>query len=349
MADEGNSEITGRSKHLGQLALVFKHRHGTWTDFGLFLKILFRGEPSSGRISAVQPSRECGCRHNFGGRHHAILAAAALNPEEYPMFAHERYSRPCITLGAWEKGKNPGLVVDDLCIKAAEFLRNIGKGDSLEKTGRDFEYEPESQQSQFSEAMSTSPEPDGPIRDVSMEPVPVGGGQVFDGDDLFDDDDVVEALVEEYEELGTVGAAGTHARPRSSGTSISTPTGYLNSDDSRVQSSVRSSTKLRAATLGYLAGFADDPQALRREFKRLRGDASLWVLHLCGCGLCYGDAGKPRFSGCVEYSHLRLGFREENKTHTNLHFALNFVNVEDYAGTCSSFHKREAEGGDGLF
>src|SRR5208282_3001385 len=128
----------GRSKHLASLAQVFRHRHGTWADFGSFLQTLFGERPSAGL--GVAPPGIVGCRHTPGGRHYPVLQASIGEPLSYTMFDHERYRRPCICIGSFDINKNPGLVVTDICVKANRFLLSIGRGDEADYSGRDRDY-----------------------------------------------------------------------------------------------------------------------------------------------------------------------------------------------------------------
>jgi len=57
-----DGQLVGRSKHLARLATVFRHRHGTWADFGGFLKDYFE-----------RSAQEIPCRHNHRGRHHGFF------------------------------------------------------------------------------------------------------------------------------------------------------------------------------------------------------------------------------------------------------------------------------------
>lgn len=66
----------------------------------------------------------------------------AANPQDYPMFNHERYARQCFSVDVYEDKKNPGLGIAALCSKARDFLAGIGKGDPHDATGRDFDYDP---------------------------------------------------------------------------------------------------------------------------------------------------------------------------------------------------------------
>lgn len=103
---------------------------------------------------------------------------------------------------------------------------------------------------------------------------------------------------------------------------------------------------MRAATLGYLWNFADNPQQLRTEFRRLRSDRTLYVLHLCGCGICYETSSGVRVKGCVERSHLKLGSHEENERHKLYHQMLSFAQVSDYANAVAIIHR--SLDGDGI-
>jgi hypothetical protein len=109
----------------------------------------------------------------------------------------------------------------------------------------------------------------------------------------------------------------------------------------------RSSTKMRGATLGYLWGFAENPARLRTEFRRLRGDGSLWVLHLCGCGLCTATDQGQRSRGCCEWSHLTLGSSVANARHRTYHEVMSSTRVEDYPALCGIIHR--GVDGEGLF
>lgn len=337
----GIGELEGRDRHLGELALVFRHRGGTWGDFGRFLKFLFEDS---------LPVSSIACRHNSGGKHYETLVASSNQPDEYPMFAHERYSRPCISTGAFEEKKNPGLVVTDLCNKAARFLLSIGKGDAGGTAGRDFDFEPaavsspieppgESQTTDSQGSIDAGNIVDGP-RDLSLAETE----EEFDGDDMFDEEDVQELL-----EQMLAAAPSNSAQLPGPARTISADISEGPSEDSVLQYTGRSTTKMRAATLGYLWGFADRPAELREQFRRLRTDRSLAVLHLCGCGICYKAESGARVPGCVEHSHLRLGSLEENSSHRNFHAMINFARDGDYAQQCAIIHRVDNGHGDGVF
>lgn len=348
---EGN-DFRGRYKHLGQLALVFKHRHGSWRDFGQFLKFIFGDLPGSTQTATVLPIREVICRHNNGGKHYESLLGAAQGPlSERPVFNHERYFRPCISTGAFEEKKNPGLVVADLCIKASRFLLSIGKGDPEAKTGRDFEYDQTRDDSPSCDESLGDPESQGAIcannillqpRDRAVQAIPAlldpAQEDSFDHDGFFNNVDTLNDL----EELLAV-----YDRP-STPASVTTPTGLAESEDSIIQDEKRISTKIRVATLGYLWQFADNPVRLREQFRLLRSDPKLYVLHLCGCGISFTDpVSRQRRWGCVERSHLVLGSAEVNMLHKSYHISLCHANPVDYQVLCGVFHR--AENGDGIF
>jgi len=337
--------MEGRGKHLGQLGLVFRHRGGTWGDFGQFLRTLFSDSPSRGAVATTAPVI-IDCRHNPGGRHHPILTASTQNPQAYPMFNHERYSRPCTGLGSFELGKNPGWVVADLCTRAQRFLQSIGKGGTIAlDPGRDVSYNPADY------PMSSPPSVDASIATDSQGSISqsniLDGPRVVSmpaeedyGDDLFEDEDVVDDLARIANEVeGNV-------RPRTSST-METPTGLHGSDDSILQEPTRSSTKMRVATLAYLWRFVQDPRELRTQFRLLRRDRSLHVLHLCGCGLCIQPSGGRRTLGCVERSHLMLGPKSVNDNHASHHQFLGLTRDHQYPRVIDEIHK--AEDGAGLF
>jgi hypothetical protein len=340
-----SSENTGRRKHLGELALVFRHRHGTWADFGHFLRALFR-DTSEQPLEGAPVMRDCGCRHTSGGVHYPVLQAVAANPLLYPMFDNERYTRPCISIGAFEDKKNPGLVMDDVCQKASKFLKSIGKGDPDEPSGRDFGYVPLDDEnepdfvavdSQLMEGISSSNIVTS-IRERGL-PVTLDDGEFEDS--LFEDEDVlteINTLIEAIDGDLSFSNEGT----------METPSGYSESQDSVIQSGTRTSTKIRAATLGYLWQFATQPSKLREQFRVLRNDPSMHVLHLCGCGICYKRDGGVRVYGCVEKMHLKLGTADLNSVHTAYHQILSFSGASNYARMCEANHANGPTG-EGVF
>jgi len=256
------------------------------------------------------------------------------------MFQHERYTRQCFGVGTWEGGKNPGLVVEDLCGKAQAFLQCIGRGDPRERTGRDFEYDP-GLSSPLTVGSPMDPDSQGSIDigNIVDGPRQLPLSERFEGDDWFDDDDFADIVG---------GLAGPN-RPPTPGT-VTAPSGHSGSSHDSVLQRVggaRVSTKMRAATLGYLWQFADQPAKLRNEFRRLRSDGSLHVLHLCGCGLCFITPGGLRVYGCVERSHLRLGSSDENTMHTSYHRVIQAMPPDLYAGICEHVH--QGTYGEGIF
>lgn len=363
----GNDQV-GRVKHLGQLAMVFRHRHGNWADFGNFLKLVFSSDQQEGTRAALVPAL-VNCRHNPGGKNWAVLEEASVNPGAYPMFDHERYSRPCISVGVFDDKKNPGLVVADLCNKARRFLSSIGKGDLERGREQDFDVGlllPSSPR--ISPGSSQATDSLGAIdpRNVVDGLRTPAGDEAFDGDEVFDDEDVLEELeqllggVEEGAaadvrgHLLPLGASGSQETRGVGGhllsqVTISTVAGQDDSQDSAPQLGRRATTKMRAATLAYLWGFADDPQRLREEFRRLRHNPELQVLHLCGCGICYtSEETGNRVLGCVEWSHLRLGSEFENRQHKHWHNCMIYAQPDQYASLCNAAHGSEGGYGIGL-
>jgi hypothetical protein len=349
----------GRAKHLGQLALIFYHRNGTWRDFARFLDYLFSGQtlrvflgymgeegdigdPGAG---AAPPHIDIACRHNSGGRNHDVLIASGTDRNKYPMFNHERYTRKCFGIGAYDESKNPGLVVAAVCTKAKEFLLGIGKGDIHGKAGRDFTY----RSSQESQPSSLEPPGSSMVSDTSSfmdDTHPLNAtlpaGEIME--DLFGDEDaeILEDMEAEVARLDVRLSISTI-----SGLGGSSAVSILQ-DDGRT-----SSTKMRAATLAYLWQFSNDIGKLKAEFRRLRRDRTLEVLHLCGCGICYkrtntGDV-VVRYWGCVERSHLKLGSSVENGQHKSYHMILGFARPEDYAEQCQIIHRFDNGTGDGIF
>jgi hypothetical protein len=348
---EGND--FGRYRHLGQLALVFRHRHGTWEDLGQFLKHLFSDSPRYGVVATAPRRVPVACRHNSGGKHHHTLTDVAQYPENYPMFNHERYTRPCFGIGAFEDQKNPGLVVADICSKASRFLLSIGKGDQSEVSGRDFEYDPTREDTvRGLESVGSSQVTDsqgsldsGNIiedqrRIAGNSPLASPAEDSEFDDSFFHDVDVQQELTEILERVDEEGS-----RPRTRST-METPYGFRESEDSIVQSLERQSTKIRAATLGYLWQFADNPLELREQFRRLRSDRDLQVLHLCGCGICYTNSTTGnRVIGCVDKTHLKLGSAVENGIHKIHHQGMSLGLASDYPVACLLVHRAD-HGGD---
>lgn len=368
-ADDGDGVDvdTGRRKHLGELALVFKHRHGTWRQFGLFLENLFQEGSVYGK--GIHSHKDCMCRHAPGGKHYAFLRAAAAEPDKYPVLMTPHYHQPCFSIGSWDKAKNPGFVVHDLCVRAHKFLEEV-QGLGPGQLERDFDYDPEEHEQSQSTVGGASVDPDsqGAIdraniviggrdrqgrRASSQEvsesghlPVPEDGTH-WDGDDMFEDQDVLEDLD------AMLSAAQLYTQPRPSAvpehvshlvsypTSMETPTGYAQSTDSRLASSTRSSTKLRVATLAYLCQYSRKPEELREAFRRLRNDKKAHVLHLCGCGICYERNG-IRYPGCCEPSHLMLGSFTENKLQESCHVTINIsLDVSTYESLIGLWRKNK--------
>jgi len=341
----------GRAKHLGELAWVFHHRHGSWRDFGWFLKWLFSDLPPGVvdryQLPAAPAQHQVFCRHNPGGENYDTLQACTQDPQAFPMFNKERYRRQCLGIGAWERDKNPGLVVEDLCHKAKEFLLCIDRGDCRDQLGRDYDYNPD-QNSQSTEGSAPSEMEVDSQGSIDMANVidevlrPLPQPESFDGDDWFDDTDFADA----------VGEAAGIERSMSPGTTLTAPSGFsgLSHDSVLQRDGKRVSTKMRAATLGYLWQFADRPKELRNEFRRLRREAELLVLHLCGCGMCYSAPDGAKVYGCSERSHLQLGSSDENATHKSWHTVMADVSKsgpEGYIKACEA--ARMGEAGRDLF
>ena len=349
--DETPEAMQGRYKHLGQLGLIFYHRHGTWEDFGQFLKGFFSEPMSAGEVPRPPTLTPVVCRHTPGGRHYL---GNTMSPKEQSVFAEPRYHRPCVTAGAYDPQKNPGLIVDDVCKKAEAFLRSIGKGEKRKDgSDRDCRYDPRSE-SEFGEPGSSQvPDSEGSIdvsniidssREIVSPTVNISQGSDpnLDDDLFFENEDVLVELDAICADVAE-GIQETH--------SMGTPSGYHGSDDSVIQSATRSTTKIRAATLAYLWQFADHPLQLRDEFRRVRRNPGLYVLHLCGCGLCW-ERGGVKYSGCVEKTHLRLGTADENLTHRAFHTVISLATREQYADTVrtvQSLAKGEAPYGAGVF
>lgn len=263
-----------------------------------------------------------------------------------PAFNHERYSRPCVCYGTFDGGKNNGLVVHDLCVRAAAFLRSIGKGDPHELTRRDFTYDPSLYPPSSSPQVGSSQVSDA-SGDVEMSADVTLTQAMFDdaaeqSDDEFNDDGFFQD--EDVQEMLGLNEGVADADLSTTVTLSDIPS----SQDSAEQDLARgSSTKMRAATLGYLWNFANDPRQLRLEFRRLRSEANLCVLHLCGCGLCYRTSNDIKVFGCAERTHLKLGLQEQNGHHRTFHQMLELGPVGAYAQQVTIIH--QSTDGDGVF
>jgi len=220
----------------------------------------------------------------------------------------------------------------------------IGRGNHHEATGRDFSYCPNDEVASEASFSSLVWDSQGDIDDRNIidgsrgRTSASGGARVphpddlehFEGDELFEDQDLMEVLLDEME----------LARPPSQHSLVTTPSGFsAESHDSMVQFASRpSSTKMRAATLAYLAQFADRPRALRNEFRRLRREKDLMVVHLCGCGLCSAAPDGTKVLGCTEPSHLRLGTSAENLAHSSFHTTIRSFPAEAFPDMCRWMH-----------
>lgn len=337
-----NQTRVGRGQHLMRLALIFRHRQAGWNTFGRFLNTLFAGPDSHSRIT--RPRQPISCRHSEGARH----AVTAAEGEDGLLSGSEQHRRPCIAVGSFDPHKNPGLVVDDLCSLARVFLADVGMGAEGETRGRDYEYFPSSDRE--SSPMTIDPDSQGAIDADAIIDGPESGRRLRPrhGSDspeivLISDDDVQGAFDAEAED-----AQLRLARDPTLSPVIDAVTDDPESDADSIRSRGRRvTTKIRAATLAYLWKFSDDPGRLQAEFRRLRDDASLQVLHLCGCGISLvSDDGKRSF-GCCERSHLTLGSPVMNDHHKTYHEVLRLSRDEDYTQLCRVLNR--AVDGEGVF
>jgi hypothetical protein len=101
-----DTNLSGRARHLAALKSVFEGTGEPWVYLAVFLKFLF-GDITFSSIRRREVSQLIQCRH-------AMMDQA---------FA----ASPCVAMGTWDRNKNPGLVVYDLCLSAMEFLRSLGK------------------------------------------------------------------------------------------------------------------------------------------------------------------------------------------------------------------------------
>jgi hypothetical protein len=337
----GELEV-GRRKHLGRLAHVFYRRGASWEDFGGFLESFFAGNLHRKRGDDLL-FHEQKCRHNVLGRHHETLQDSVGNPGLYPMFNHQRYSRACLSFGKGDAEKNAGFVVSDTCQKARNYLESIGKGEVVRGLGEESDYEGDTDEE------SSSDESDRYLDPASSD---YGSSQVTDdwpsneaemisvapdsGSDNDSDTSEFEVADEDWDDSG-VEEAGEEDVNISMLTDF--PSSQATVDPLGPGGKVkRTSTKVRAATLGYLWGFAHRPKALRNAFRELR-TTELLVLHLCGCGMKHVNQDGVICPGCMEWSHLKLGTAVENGRHRIWHQAMSLACKDDYSGLCGIVHK----------
>jgi hypothetical protein len=356
---DGINDAEGRSRHLGAILLVFYHRGGTWHDFGMFLENLFSGALHKAPNRPHNPFTEQKCRHGPQGLHTDILETAAMSPDDYPMFNHGRYFRPCISFGKGEANKTPGFVVADTVVKARRYLESIGKGDIVQNSAYsedDSDYDPdndsdpgesaEDQLIEVGESLSETEQVGGPTSDDDSEMQGVDGSsqETSYGSIIALSD--VEALIEQ---LDGPRRLRPRAIPETSQIPITSSQGEFGPEDVSFHASqhARVSTKMRAATLGYLRGFSRDPERLCEETHRLRTERNAFVLHLCGCGMPYTNNTGALVPGCCEWSHLRLGSSKENALHKMYHSVMGKAMVADYPRLCDIIHR--AESGYDLF
>lgn len=342
----GGEPEVGRGKHLGRLALVFYHRAATWKEFGDFLEALFNGRLHR---RANNLFREQKCRHNVSGRHHTVLQASALDQDQYPMFNHYRYSQYCLSFGKGDKNKNPGFVVSDTCQKARDYLAGIGKGVKIRGLGDDGDYTDSPHTSEYS-------------GEFDLDDLP-GSSQVTD-DIPSNELEMVNVIAEDEMDLFPSSFEATNSdiepvvgerdlldqgREDDERLAIDAEMSFMTDIDSSLLSvdppgpdgqTGRTSTKIRAATLGYLWGFADDPQGLRDAFRRLRSE-NLEILHLCGCGIGFVNERGESVAGCHTPSHLKLGSPYENGIHKIWHSTMSLSCDDDYSGLCAIVHRSQ--------
>lgn len=358
----------GRGKHIGDLLLPFYHRGACWQDWGTFLDELFKGNLH------VKKSNHLGfhdqqCRHHpVVGQHRAVMdEARGPKSEQYPTLAHHRFGRPCRAFGAGEINKTPGFVVADTVVKAKAFLKQVGKGGKLEDIaydeGGDSDWHSTGESSKYESAGSSQvQDSQGEIdaRNIIDDPMEL----VFGGESQETDYGSVVSLADIEVMMGSPEGrtTGVPTPPAQSGHgSMALRQGgsenpAIHDNELEVadvsgssfdpSTMVRKSTKVRAATLGYLQQFSTDPVRLREETLRLASGTEC-VLHLCGCGMPYKNQAGTLVPGCCESTHLKLGTVEENTAHRFFHIVINQCRAEDYADLLSIYHR--VQFGKGLF
>ncbi|KAM5447329.1 hypothetical protein MaudCBS49596_006093 [Microsporum audouinii] len=349
MSLKKNTEQEGRRKHLASLVSIFAHWRGSWIDFGNFLKVLFQEIPAppprqlGQTLIKVEPPevRRTICRHNKNGKHYRYLHMnSSQKTEDCDVFNHERYTRHCITAGASEQNKNPGIIVSDICIKAKKYLYLIGKsnvnGNISQLTNSVINW------SNFPPSFGESA-----IRNDTLD---------IDADDVvfdipFDDSKELSTFTE------TIDTTKNNIAQAVADTAIITSTSYyitpfpdIDFQESSLLEGIqkRCTTKMRVATLAYLLNFADNPHKLADNIMRLRDDKDLSVLHLCGCGISTRhNKQSPWGGGCCEKTHLKLGYSMENNSQKCYHHTMINIEPVNYKEFCGWIHR--APHGAGLF
>lgn len=330
-ANQAASEAEGRRRHLGAILLVFRHRGGTWGDFGRFLQALFFAEcdPTPGRQVYVGFKIPVRCRHNEGGVHHELLDLGPADPA----------SRPCLSKDGIDDGKASGAVVHAIKKAALTYLGAVGKrklrvsksGGQLGQALSNAEEEGDGKEDTGGPSgvgakrpSDTDPTDQPPLK---RHELPVRGKQTnidaYFGDirggagtppeDLLMEDDFgldneeIEELYERWwddvqqnvqeEDLDSQG----WVRQRMSSLAADTPVGsssvgeltdYHDSQHSDTGGSRGSSIKIRWHVLGYLAGFADDPAKLKVRTLHLMDLENRLCYLLHLCGCGISHSGK---------------------------------------------------------
>lgn len=346
------SVVGGRGKHLCKLLSIFYRRRASWADFGQFLDNEFpQGDHS---LSATDPGF-IACRHNSGGRNHAALTELVAAEGEgvapdLPQFRH-----PCKLFGTFDDTKNPGIVVDDICSRARAFLLECGLEVRVHRGGRrgreldlpserplwlmtsEEQYGSDSQ-SDFGSVYDDA-EVDGFLGPHLSSPIRERRPSGFVSTDALASVDAGDTEPEEW--WPTFGPGGNEDIDMLD----------LDPEGSPLRRGQRQrTTKMRAATLAYLARFHSDPQNLATAFWELVENDSLQVLHLCGCGISKRESvngNRVTVSGCAERSHLKLGDWLENGAHKSFHQVLEECDPADYQMFVGAFTRTQH--GAGLF
>jgi len=160
---------------------------------------------------------------------------------------------------------------------------------------------------------------------------------------LSADEEETEAAASEVSDEG-ISRTGTPVPPIAEAFSGSFTTGF-----SSPPGQVR--TGFRIHNLTYLLGVwerapvASRAYALRAAAMELESGADVFILHLCGCGLCLSNSAKN--DGCVEPSHLRTGDKRINDLHTQYHSVLRQSSPANYRPMRAAI-RADCEGAFGL-
>jgi hypothetical protein len=341
---ETKGSLTERGSHLGNIVHIFYRRRATWKDFGDFLLALTTGSLHKEGMFLDQACRhgpQTGLQGDYFERvrqgkakvHECLIGTPVLEA--------------CRSFGKGEDNKTPGMIVQDICTLARKFCEGRGLEIVKRNIVNDEDFNQEEELSNLLPIINDHiPTGQGDL-DIQL-------GDVPNADDTSDygSFDIALSDLEDFEDDNLQDL--DIGRPNSSDQDIPM-SGVPELQSSQASLGAvpkgtkakgpRKTTKIRVATLAYLANYAHDPAELRRQYHILRDNKKLNVLHLCGCGI--KNSSGYTVAGCSTPSHLILGTQSLNLEHGTYHDMVNGENVHDYLVMTRCIHKRP--GCEGLF